>query len=268
MVEQHLVPGVPADPRFTIATLFNDRAHYAAMRASFEAHGFDRAICEFRHIDNTGPAQICAYRGLDKLLAEARGTYVILCHQDVRLIGDGRRELEQRLAELEALDPFWALAGNAGGVATGRLALRLTDPHGADRRVGALPARVMSLDENFIVAKRSARLGFSKDLSGFHFYGADLCLVADVLGYSAYVIDFHLEHLSGGMKDVSFAAMETAFRDKWSKALRPRWLQTTCALVGLSGSLLGRKLGRIAEAPLARLAKRLPSASGWTRRSA
>ena len=165
------------------------------------------------------------------MLDAARGDLVILCHQDVRLISDGRDQLEQRLAELDSLAPRWALAGNAGGAAPGKLAIRITDGHGHDVHVGALPLRVASLDENFIVVKGSARVALSGDLDGFHFYGADLCLVADTLGYSAHVIDFHLEHLSKGNKSASFHACERAFRAKWARALRPRWVQTTCALV-------------------------------------
>lgn len=258
----------PAAKRFTIATLVNNRTHYDEMLASFEAGGFDRRDCEYLFIDNTGPEQTCAYRGLDRLLGEAKGDCVILCHQDVRIVDDGRNELEARLAALEALDPMWAVAGNAGGIAPGRLAIRITDPHGANRHVGKLPARVASLDENFMVVKRSARLSFSRDLSGFHFYGADLCLVADMLGHSAYVIDFHLEHLSRGIKGPSFAAMEAAFCAKWGRALRPRFLQTTCSLISLTGDSFSRMLGRVAGPPLARISKRLPSASGWTRSSA
>ena len=193
------VPNSARHKRFTIATLVNNRTHYDEMRGSFEAGGFDRASCEYIFVDNTGPQQTCAYRGLDRLLSEAKGDYVILCHQDVRIVDDGRAELEARLEQLETLDPAWAVAGNAGGIAPGRLAIRITDPHGANRHVGALPAKVMSLDENLMIVKRSARLSFSRDLSGFHFYGTDICLIADVLGHSAYVIDFHLEHLSGGV---------------------------------------------------------------------
>ncbi len=260
--------GLPDAKRFTIATLVNNRTHYDEMRQSFDDGGFKRSDCEYLFVDNTGPQQTCAYRGLDRLLSEAQGEYVILCHQDVRIVDDGRTELEARLDELNAADPAWAIAGNAGGISAGRLAIRITDPHGANRHVGKLPAKVMSLDENLLIVKRSARLSFSRDLSGFHLYGADLCLVADVLGHTAYVIDFHLEHLSGGVKGASFAAMEDAFRDKWSHALRPRFLQTTCNLINLAGDSLGRMLGRVAGPPLARISKRLPAASGWTRKSA
>ena len=239
---------------------------YEAMLASFRERGVDAPDCEFLHIDNTGTEQTEAYAGLNQLLNRSRGRYVILCHQDVRLIGDGREKLDVALTALEQRDPCWALAGNAGGEGPGRLALRITDPHGTDTRVGDLPVRVATLDENFIVVKRAARIGFSRDLAGFHFYGADICLVADILGYTSYVIDFHLQHLSPGNKSADFFVAQSAFRAKWSRALRSRWLQTTCALVPISGDRLGRLIGSAAAAPLAKIALRLPAARRWVKR--
>jgi len=245
---------------FTVGTLVTDPAQYDLMRETFAAAGFSTADCEYLHVDNTGRPQTCAYRGLNAVLDAARGQIVILCHQDVRLVHDTRAVLEARLAELARVDPAWALAGNAGGIAPGRLALRITDPHGADQQRGRFPARVMSLDENFIVVRRAARVGFSRDLEGFHFYGADICLAADVMGYSAYVIDFHLRHLSGGRKDTSFYAAEAAFVAKWSRALKPRWMQTTCSLVRLSGTRGGRLIGGLVRAPYGKLSRRLRGA--------
>jgi hypothetical protein len=253
---------------YTIATLVNDGAQYEAMRATFSAFGFGGPDCEYLSIDNTGATQTEAHAGLNRLLDRARGRFVILCHQDVRLIGDGRQKLDTLLADLERRDPGWALAGNAGGIAPGRLALRITDPHGSDRRIGEFPQRVVTLDENFIVMKRSARLGFSRDLAGFHLYGADLCLVADILGYSSHVIDFHLHHLSPGTKSADFHAAEAAFRAKWSRALRSRWLQTTCTLVPISGDRVEQLIGGMAGGAVASLARRLPAARGWKKRSA
>ena len=46
-----------------------------------------------------------------------------------------------RLAELDALDPHWALAGNAGGLPNGDTAIRISDPYGEDSTRGSLPAR-------------------------------------------------------------------------------------------------------------------------------
>lgn len=254
------------EPRYTIATLVTNRAHYDALLASFRDGGFADSDCEYIFVDNTGPLQTDAYTGLNAALNAAHAPIVILCHQDVRLIDDGRKVLDQRLASLTEHDPDWALAGNAGGVAPGRLALRITDPHGKDQRTGTFPAKVASLDENFIVVRRDARIGFSRDLSGFHFYGADICLHAAHMGFSAYVIDFHLEHLSpGNSKDKSFAVAENQFRSKWSRAFTPRWLQTTCALVHITGGPVGGFLGRVVDEPFAKIARRLPNARGWSK---
>lgn len=254
-----------AEPLYTIATLVTNPAQYADMRSSFRTGGFDDATSEFLYIDNTGKDQIDAYRGLNLLLDTARAPLVVLCHQDVRLLSEGREALDSRLAELSRRDPSWALAGNGGGEAPGKLALRISDPHGKDVRVGELPARVASLDENFIVVRRAARIGFSHDLSGFHFYGTDICLHAAQMGASAYVIDFHLEHLSPGRKSEDFYAMEKAFLAKWDKALASRWIQTTCALLHVSGASAGQIAGRLATKPLAKIVKKLPGARGWTR---
>lgn len=254
--------------RYSIATLVNDLVQYGEMLASFRARGFDGPDCEFLCIDNSERNAATAYDGLNRLLAEARGTYVVLCHQDVRLIGHGRTDLDCCLAELDRLDPAWALAGNAGGVAPGRLALRITDGHGRNQHVGRLPELVSSLDENFIVVRASARLSLSANLAGFHFYGADLCLVADVLGHRAYVIDFHLHHLSPGAAGAAFHACQDAFRAKWARALRPRWIQTTCALVFVAGTPVTHSVGGLGQRLAARISRKLPGARGWADRSA
>lgn len=252
-----------AEPTYTIGTLVTDKALHEAMLASFRAGGFDDDSTEYLYVDNTGGEQVSAQRGLNAILDAARGRYVILCHQDVLLLDHDRSTLDQRLADLHRLDPHWALAGNAGGVVPGELALRITDPHGEDQHVGELPARVMSLDENLIIVRREARLSFSHDLDSFHFYGADICLIADVLGYNAYVIDFHLKHLSAGKKDRLFDEAEAAFRAKWNRALRGRWIQTTCSLVRVTGDALSHVVGRLTEVPFNKIARRLPHARGW-----
>lgn len=240
-------------PAITIATLVNDEVQYLAMQASFRAGGFSEPDTEFLAVRGT----TSAFSALNAMLATARGRIVILCHQDVRLLANGRPDLEDRLAELDRIDPNWAVAGNAGGTAPGRLAMRITDPHGRDRHLGRLPTRVMSLDENFIILKGSAGLRFSRDLEGFHLYGADICLMADILGWSAWVLDFHLEHLSPGRKDITFSLAEDRFRAKWGRALRPRWMQTTCTLLRLSGNALTHKTALLQEKIAGPLLRRL-----------
>lgn len=222
---------------FTIGTLVTDWEQYRRMKASFIDGGFAEDDCEFIYVDNSKGNTADAYQGLNDILNRARGGLVILCHQDVTLIDDKRAHLEARLGELTSLAPRWAVAGNAGGIARGKLAIRISDPHGADQRVnGPFPVRVLSLDENFIVVRPETRVSFSSDLTGFHMYGADICMVADVLGYTAHVIDFHLHHHSGGTASAAFDICLAAFDAKWHRTLRPRYMQTTTAQLVLSAN--------------------------------
>ena len=242
-------------PAYSIGTLVTKPQQYAGMRRSFEAKGFTAADCEYLSIDNTGAVQTGAYAGLNELLNRAAAPLAILCHQDVLLLDDGRAALDTQLAELDKLDPHWAIAANAGGVAARRIARRITDKHGPNQRIGTFPLRVMSVDENFMVVKRDARIGFSRDLDGFHLYGADICLNADIMGYSAYVIDFHLHHMGASIMGPAFAASEAAFRTKWQHALRDRPLQTPCAYMVLSGQLWLGATASAREAAHLRLAR-------------
>jgi hypothetical protein len=229
--------------RFSICTLVTDRAEYAEMVASFRGGGFRGRDCEYLYLDNSGGNAFDAFDGYNLFLTVATGEYIVLCHQDILLLEAGREALEERLAELDALDPKWALCGNAGGTASGDVAIRISDPHGENRSVGRFPALATALDENFILVRRDANLAVSHDLGGYHLYGADLCILADVLGRTAYVIDFHLRHKSGGNIDAVFYAARRAMIAKYRRAFRPRWVATTCTRFLASGSSgLGRAL--------------------------
>ena len=243
-----LRPDDRASFAFSICTLVSRPTQYRATLRSFTAAGFG-ADCEYLAIDNSQGNVFDAFAGYNAFLTEARGEYVILAHQDLELAFDGRAVLDERLRGLTAADPDWGLCGNAGGIALGHTAVRITDPHGSDVRVGTFPQRVGALDENFMVARRSANLCLSRDLSGYHMYGPDLCVMADVAGYSCYVIDFHLRHLSAGSADDSFDRGRAAFARKYVRAFRSRWVQTSCTEVFLSGS---RRLRALAQSRLAR----------------
>jgi hypothetical protein len=111
----------PAGPLFSICTLVTRHAEYAAMLESFAARGFTPDKAEFLYLDNSKGHQWDAFQGIRRFLSLARGTYVILCHQDIRLLADDIETLYDRLAALDALDADWALAGNAGAMADGSL---------------------------------------------------------------------------------------------------------------------------------------------------
>jgi hypothetical protein len=240
-------------PRFSICTLVTRAAEYGEMVESFVAKGFVPEDCEYLYLDNATGNRFDAFAGYNLFLTRARGDFIILCHQDILLHADGRDALEDRLAELTVKDSHWGICGNAGGIALGQRAVRISDPHGANQRRGPFPVPTSALDENFLVVRREANLALSRDLHGFHFYGADLCIVADFLGWSAWVVDFHLYHKSGGPVDSAFFQMRQAVARKYRRAMRPRWIVTTVTDFFVSGS---KAASRLLTSPAARVPRR------------
>lgn len=243
--EQHprdvLAPRREPRPRYSVCTMVTQRGQYDEMVASFEAAGFREPAVEFLYVDNSESNRLDAFQAIRTFLAEARGELVVLCHQDVVLDDDRIERLEAVVAELDRRDPAWGLLGNAGGEAVFRTVARITDPRG-ERADPGLPRRVQSLDENFIVLRRDAIPGVSRDLTGFHLYGLDLCRQAALRGWHAYVADFHLRHLSGGTPDGAFHAARARVIEKYRRALAGGTVQTTVTTLHLSASRIASAL--------------------------
>ena len=217
----------PESPEFSVCTMVTRRSEYDGMRRSFMERGFVSEKTEYLIVDNSVSNQLDAYQAVNAFLQTATAEHIIICHQDVLLLGDGKEHLRRAIVDVEARDSTWAVLGNAGVDQFGRLALCLSDPYGNRRSGGPFPARVRSVDENFMVIKRKANLAVSRDLCGFHHYGSDLCIIADVLGWSAYVIDFYLCHNSGGTVDQSYIGSRRRIALKYKRAFKSRWIHVT-----------------------------------------
>lgn len=102
-----------------------------------------------------------------------------------------------------------------------------------------------TLDENFLIVRRAANLAVSHDLAGF---GTVICLIAEVLGASCYVIDFHLRHKSAGVMDDAFHSVRERLIRKYRTAFRSRWVVTTCSVQFVSRVPF---LGRFLSSPIA-----------------
>ena len=205
------------------------------MKSSFIEAGFDESKCQYSLFDNSQSNIYEPYSTFNSIRSNTVEPYIIFCHQDVLLNqGQGFGQLVKVLEELDKLDPAWAVAGNAGSNNNYELVFKITDPSSPPKWDGGFPERVHSLDENFLVIKSSANLTCSSDLRGFHFYGTDLCLNAILKGYSCYVIDFHLTHLSRGNLNQGFWDLRTRFQKKWSREFNFCYVQTTCTTIFLS----------------------------------
>jgi hypothetical protein len=227
---------IPESPiLYSVCTLVSNREEYTSMLESFKKAGFEANFCEYLYIDNSRQNKYDAYEGLNKMIGSSKGKYIILCHQDIELRFDTVEILNKRIAELNELDKNWGILSNAGGYNLKKVFKRITHPQD-HFNAGPFPQQVKSVDENFILIKKSANLSLSRNLKGFHLYGTDLCIIANILGYNAYVVDFHLFHKSTGNMNASFYESRRELILKYGKVFDSRYIKTTCTILYLSSN--------------------------------
>jgi hypothetical protein len=219
--------------QFSICCIVNNEDEYAQMQHTFLQNGFNDD-CEYLIADNINGNQFDAYEAINHFIQKANGKYIIVVHQDVRVI-DHKSTLLDCIATLDNIDPHWAVCGNAGGITYHEKILYLRHANEDSRTTKKLPQKVRTLDENFLMIKNDALLSVSIDLSGFHLYGTDICLLAQMKGYTCYVIPYLVQHLSeGNLKDLY--SIEKSFIKKYGKKIHLGFIQTTCTRFYLSNS--------------------------------
>ena len=218
-----------------IFTFVNDFGLYRDMRLSFREAGFTLGrACFFPLESDSHGVRLEPYSTITALVSDVHQPFFILCHQDVRLDQGARfQDFSRAVTEVQNHDPHWAIIGNAGGLRSLRVVRRITDPTGGSTSF-SLPARVHSLDENFLVIRSGTHISCSPELEGFHFYATDFCLNALERGRCAYVIDFHLRHLSAGRRDDAYYAARQRFIDHWSSKFRACYVRTTIEVLFFS----------------------------------
>lgn len=208
---------------FQICTLVTNWSQYNGMKDSFLAAGFDEDRCTYKVFDNTAGNLWDPYAVINSVLSTVDAApnsvdlkWVVFCHQDVVLDqGHGFDDLVDALESLTEMDPAWAVAGNAGVTERLELVRHIADPYAASFN-GQTPRRTLTLDENLLVVKVGSGLRCSAQMSGFHFYGADLCLQAFAQGNHAYVVDFRLTHNSKGTVDQRYYEVQREFQAVWN----------------------------------------------------
>jgi hypothetical protein len=132
--------------------------------------------------------------GLDR----SRARICVFAHQDVYLPRGWEKLLAKRVAQLDRLDPDWAVAGLSGIDRDGTFVGRVWST-GLGREFGMPfnePIPVQSLDELLIVLNRDSGLRFDPDLPSFHLYATDIVQTALSSGKGAYVLDAPVVHNS------------------------------------------------------------------------
>lgn len=187
------------------------------MLASLKKAGFNDENTRITLLDNVNANVFEPYSSINTAIEQTQEKYLIFCHQDVLFDkGDDYHKLVSLLAELDLLDPQWALAGNAGVNNKFKQVVRINDANHSPNWKGEFPQPVLVLDENFLVINVNRKIRCTKKLTGFHFYAHDLCLNAIYQGCSCYVINFCITHLSGGSFNDSFWKAKDEFYTYWS----------------------------------------------------
>jgi Glycosyltransferase like family len=107
--------------------------------------------------------------------------------------------------------------------------------HGRDLRDGPeLPAAVAMLNELLLVVRRDSGLEFDP-ATGFHLYGADICLQARERGLAVVALGALCHHNSRsvGLPEAFFRSAEV-FARKWSHRLP---VATPCVIIGRGGAV-------------------------------
>lgn len=234
-----ITPSEQFQYKFSVCTLVTDMVEYKEMVNSFKEAGFTLSDTEYLYADNCGKNSFDAFSGLNRFLREAKGEKIILCHQDILLHDAKRVDLELRISEIERIDSKWGVIGNAGGINLKHTSMHLTQKTGKRLIEKYLPIRAQNVDENFMVVRNSSNLALSSCLHGFHMYGPDLTIIADVLGFKNYIIDFNLTHKSDGNANKSFYDLKEEFRKNYNRAFRNRFIGTTITRFYISGNSFG-----------------------------
>lgn len=168
---------------------------------------------------NAPSAAVAYNRGLKATNA----SLVVFAHQDVFLPRGWETVLAARIAEVEAIDPNWALIGSFGvGLCGAQFGPVWSSSIGCIiGRVPTEPVEVQSFDEHLFVMRRSAHLEFDEGLPGFHLYGTDIVQIARNAGRRSYAAPLPLIHNDGYKEQLGQDYIECYryVQTKWRDAL-------------------------------------------------
>lgn len=248
----------PRGRMFEIHT-FVDDALYEQMRRSFVDAGFSPDAFVRLTDSRDDP-----YRAITRIGRESTARYPILCAQAVLADhGAGREELLAAVQWLDAVDPSWVVAGDAGvtrdGVVVGSAGDR-------PNRCTSGHHLVMTLEDSFLVFNGRHLPRCSDALSGRYLFGSDVCLNARSDGGSAYVIEFPLARPGTSGEDRgAYASARDRFVKVWSEQLAFAYVLTPSDALFISRFRTLRRLFGSSRA-LKAIARRRDECRGMTRR--
>lgn len=200
----------PKQVDFSIITPVYDLNSYTdfidSIRKQVGNHTYEIiAVPNFYNIFNS------AYKALNTGADLASGKILIYCHDDIVVTPNWMNKIKEHLSILESQHVKVGVIGPAGITHNEQSAYYLLNEAGVEfyKLTNTILAQhpryqVQSLDEMCLITYKSNNLRFDDiQLTGWHFYGANICFKAASKGMHNYAIDAYLHHKSDGSKNIN-----------------------------------------------------------------
>jgi hypothetical protein len=228
---------------FSICTLVKDKKKYDQFLYSLDKNNFIEPKDQILSIDNTNSNVHNCYSAIKEFIKISANEYIVISHDDV-IINNSRDELISQIKKIELFDASVAVFGIAGiyrnhfsGVG------HFFDDKGEEDWGFKSNGRVQSLDECFLIIKKSSGVSVSEGINSFHFYGTDICLCASKKGRRCYVINFPITHRSPGNLDKSFLIARSDYIAHLNNIGFRGLISTTCTTLYVGNSFLLNVVG-------------------------
>lgn len=219
------------DYRFSICTLVHNRKKYNALYNSLLCQGFVNDEDEIITLDNSQNNSYDCYQAVKEFLRLGRNQFIIIVHDDV-IFNCDRSSLVAELKRAFSANQNIAVLGIAGTSKSPYNAFGHFISYRGEEQWGIPKDELIeSLDECFLIIKKTTGVCVSENLHGFHFYGSDICINAKKSGYSCAIIDFLITHLSPGNLNEDFLKSRLLFEKHLKNIGYKKTIITTCTAV-------------------------------------
>ncbi len=201
----------PNSVDFSIITLVYNLKDYEDLCLSLKSQVGSHSV-EIIAIPNFFNQFTSVFKALNTAADTANGKTLIFCHDDIVVPPDWLTRIRSHVNNLDNQKIPWGVIGPAGVFENkNQSAFFLTDSRGnqlwkTQPHILHEQTRyeVSSLDELCLITKKSNNLRFSDNhLTGFHFYGVNICSEAKLKNLKVFAIDSYCYHKSDGYKNIS-----------------------------------------------------------------
>jgi hypothetical protein len=166
---------------------------------------------------------VSASTGYNRAIDASDEPILVFLHHDVFLPQGWDALLRARIAQIEAVDPNWAVLGAFGLAAdhSGWGPVWSSSLGEIIGRVGLAPTPAYTVDEMLIVVRRASGIRFDDAMPGWHLYGTDLAQTAIAWGLGVYAGGLPCIH-NDGFKGELGAEFDLCYRymqRKWRSRL-------------------------------------------------